>query len=60
MSWYLSKMSKVNHTNKSKSTQDELEYLQQAETDYSDKEVHTLNATGIENFHICNLKMQKC
>ena len=31
-----------------KSTQDELEYLQQAETDYSDEEVHKLNATGID------------
>ena len=60
MSQCLSKTSKVNHINKSKSTQDELEYLQQMETDYSDDEVHALNATGIENFHIYNLNMQKC
>ena len=59
VSWCLSKASKVNHINKSKSTKDELEYQQQAENDYSDEEVHTVNANSIENFHICNLKMQK-
>ena len=34
--------SKVNHINKCESMQDELEYLQKQETDYSDDEVYTL------------------
>ena len=53
----LTKVSKVNHINKNKP--DKLEYLQQSESDYSDNDVHIINASGKENFHICNLRTQK-